>query len=380
MSASSSRPTTGAWSVCADLAPLSRTVAEVRSLVVTRRRAIAGSGVAWSTSWRRALRPPASTRSARSRTRRLFRADGILDRAAHLAAREDRGRLPILRTVPQLRAVRRHAAARSRTTDVCAPDLRCMPDASSTFAISPSPPDWGRDGAAGLPLRRAPLRNQGQGHVARPDGARRRRQRLVAGLFTTNLAQAAPVLVSKRHLARTGGVARAIVVNSGCANACTGVQGMADAERMAADVAAGLGVQSRARARRVDRRDRRQPARWTRSLPGIRDAVAGAGARQGQRDGPRHHDDGSVSEGVRRLGADRAGIVHGRRHGQGLGHDRAEHGHDARFPHDRRECPPGAAPARAARIRRATPSTPSPSTATARPTTRSSRWPRAPAA
>src|SRR6185436_9965514 len=61
-----------------------------------------------------------------------------------------------------------------------------------------------------------------------------------AGLFTTTLAQAAPVLVSKQHLARTGGVARAIVVNSGCANACTGDQGMADAKRMPADVAAPL--------------------------------------------------------------------------------------------------------------------------------------------
>jgi glutamate N-acetyltransferase / amino-acid N-acetyltransferase len=62
-----------------------------------------------------------------------------------------------------------------------------------------------------------------------------------AGIFTTNLAQAAPVLVSKRHLERSAGVARAIVVNSGCANACTGVQGMRDADRMAAEVAAGLG-------------------------------------------------------------------------------------------------------------------------------------------
>jgi glutamate N-acetyltransferase/amino-acid N-acetyltransferase len=61
-----------------------------------------------------------------------------------------------------------------------------------------------------------------------------------AGLFTTNLAQAAPVLVSKQHLADTGGIARAIVVNSGCANACTGEQGLSDARRMAADVAAAL--------------------------------------------------------------------------------------------------------------------------------------------
>jgi glutamate N-acetyltransferase/amino-acid N-acetyltransferase len=61
-----------------------------------------------------------------------------------------------------------------------------------------------------------------------------------AGLFTTNLAQAAPVLVSRRHLVRSGGIARAIVVNSGCANACTGEQGLADATRMADDVAAAM--------------------------------------------------------------------------------------------------------------------------------------------
>src|SRR5687768_14081920 len=58
-----------------------------------------------------------------------------------------------------------------------------------------------------------------------------------AGIFTTNLAQAAPVLVSRRHLERSTGVARAVVVNSGCANACTGAQGIADADRMAAEVA-----------------------------------------------------------------------------------------------------------------------------------------------
>jgi glutamate N-acetyltransferase/amino-acid N-acetyltransferase len=62
-----------------------------------------------------------------------------------------------------------------------------------------------------------------------------------AGLFTTNLAQAAPVLVSKEHLDRTGGKARAVVVNSGCANACTGETGMQHARRMAADTAAALG-------------------------------------------------------------------------------------------------------------------------------------------
>jgi glutamate N-acetyltransferase / amino-acid N-acetyltransferase len=62
-----------------------------------------------------------------------------------------------------------------------------------------------------------------------------------AGIFTTNLAQAAPVILSRRHLERSKGVARAIVVNSGCANACTGTQGMADADRMATEVAATMG-------------------------------------------------------------------------------------------------------------------------------------------
>jgi len=62
-----------------------------------------------------------------------------------------------------------------------------------------------------------------------------------AGIFTTNLAQAAPVLVSQRNLQQTAGMARAIVINSGCANACTGTQGFADAETMASEVAAALG-------------------------------------------------------------------------------------------------------------------------------------------
>jgi glutamate N-acetyltransferase/amino-acid N-acetyltransferase len=62
-----------------------------------------------------------------------------------------------------------------------------------------------------------------------------------AGIFTRNLAQAAPVVVSQRHLAATAGYARAIAANSGCANACTGRDGMKDAESMAARTAAALG-------------------------------------------------------------------------------------------------------------------------------------------
>ena len=60
-----------------------------------------------------------------------------------------------------------------------------------------------------------------------------------AGVFTANLAQAAPVLVSREHLA--SGRARAIVVNAGCANAATGGGGLADARETAEIAARTLG-------------------------------------------------------------------------------------------------------------------------------------------
>jgi glutamate N-acetyltransferase / amino-acid N-acetyltransferase len=62
-----------------------------------------------------------------------------------------------------------------------------------------------------------------------------------AAVFTTNRAQAAPVLVSREHLEFSGGVARAIVVNSGCANACTGPAGLQDAREMSAATARAVG-------------------------------------------------------------------------------------------------------------------------------------------
>jgi len=54
-----------------------------------------------------------------------------------------------------------------------------------------------------------------------------------AAIFTTNQAKAAPILVCREHLEASGGKARLIVTNSGCANACTGAQGVADAKEMA---------------------------------------------------------------------------------------------------------------------------------------------------
>ena len=63
-----------------------------------------------------------------------------------------------------------------------------------------------------------------------------------AGVFTTNRAVAAPVLLSRDHLRRSGGRAAAIVINSGCANACTGTQGDQAAASMATAAARALSV------------------------------------------------------------------------------------------------------------------------------------------
>ena len=49
-----------------------------------------------------------------------------------------------------------------------------------------------------------------------------------AGVFTLNRVQAAPVLLSKENLKSSRGRVRAILINSGCANACTGEQGIKD--------------------------------------------------------------------------------------------------------------------------------------------------------
>jgi len=62
----------------------------------------------------------------------------------------------------------------------------------------------------------------------------------VAGMFTTNQICAAPVKVCIGRVKR--GVAQAIVVNSGNANACTGKQGLADAREMTSLVAKQFGL------------------------------------------------------------------------------------------------------------------------------------------
>jgi glutamate N-acetyltransferase/amino-acid N-acetyltransferase len=60
------------------------------------------------------------------------------------------------------------------------------------------------------------------------------------GVFTTNRVKAAPVLVSQRRVRK--GVAQAILVNSGCANACTGKRGLNDVYRLSKVTARLLGL------------------------------------------------------------------------------------------------------------------------------------------
>ncbi len=64
-----------------------------------------------------------------------------------------------------------------------------------------------------------------------------------AGVFTTNRAAAAPVLLCRENLRKNRGRARAIIANAGNANACTGRAGQIVAEQTAKAVAELLGLQ-----------------------------------------------------------------------------------------------------------------------------------------
>lgn len=63
-----------------------------------------------------------------------------------------------------------------------------------------------------------------------------------ASVFTTNLCCAAPVELSKAALRASGGKMRAVICNSGNANAATGASGMSNAQRMADTTAAAFGL------------------------------------------------------------------------------------------------------------------------------------------
>ncbi|HUY40215.1 MAG TPA: bifunctional glutamate N-acetyltransferase/amino-acid acetyltransferase ArgJ [Candidatus Dormibacteraeota bacterium] len=63
-----------------------------------------------------------------------------------------------------------------------------------------------------------------------------------AAVVTTNDVKAAPLLVSAAHLKRSGSAMRAVVCNSGCANAASGERGMRDARATARQAAALLSL------------------------------------------------------------------------------------------------------------------------------------------
>jgi glutamate N-acetyltransferase/amino-acid N-acetyltransferase len=69
---------------------------------------------------------------------------------------------------------------------------------------------------------------------------------VAAALFTTNAFKAAPVLYDRDILARNPSGLHAVVINSGCANACTGQRGLDDAARTAAAAARVLGIEPEA--------------------------------------------------------------------------------------------------------------------------------------
>ena len=65
-----------------------------------------------------------------------------------------------------------------------------------------------------------------------------------AAVFTSNLAKAAPVLRGMAQMAADPNAFRAVVINAGCANACTGAQGKRNAETTARLAAKALKVKA----------------------------------------------------------------------------------------------------------------------------------------
>ena len=63
-----------------------------------------------------------------------------------------------------------------------------------------------------------------------------------ACVYTTNKVQAAPIIVTRENMSNNGGWTRAIIINAGNANACTGTQGLRDAKLMAQSVANELNI------------------------------------------------------------------------------------------------------------------------------------------
>ncbi|MCL5056773.1 MAG: bifunctional glutamate N-acetyltransferase/amino-acid acetyltransferase ArgJ [Actinobacteria bacterium] len=101
----------------------------------------------------------------------------------------------------------------------------------------------------------------------------------VAGVFTTNTVKAYPVLLNMERV--KAGKARAVVVNSGNANACNGPRGMDDARAMTAETARLLGV-AEERVLVCSTGVIGQPMPMDRVIPGIGEAVKALSERGGR--------------------------------------------------------------------------------------------------
>ena len=208
---------------CAELAPLSAAVAEVRSLVVDEQARGLGFGrVLVERHRRRSARRRLPIRLRLHARAGVLRPAGLLAGAARVAAREDRARLRWLHPLPRLRAGGGPAAARGARAGALRMSVTEMLGgitAADGFRASAVAAGIKASGALDVTLI-----------VADAPAS-------VAAVFTTNQVQAAPVQVSRAHVRASGGTARAVIVNSGCANACTGPQGLATTQATAAAVA-----------------------------------------------------------------------------------------------------------------------------------------------
>ena len=187
----------------------------------------------------------------------------------------------------------------------------------------------------------------------------------VAGVFTKSKCPSAPVEWCRAKLGRRSR-RRALVVNSGNANAFTGKTGRQATTLTADDCRQGGGMQSERGVSRLHRRDRRTARRHQIQR---RARHAGRAGRARRMDGRRQgdHDHRHLSEGRDRDREARQGQSHHQRHGQGLRHDRARHGDHAGLRVHRRADRGAARCSRCSRAASKTPSMPSPSMATPRP-------------
>ncbi len=94
--------------------------------------------------------------------------------------------------------------------------------------------------AAGIACGIKSPTNPDLGFVATDDG----QPVTAAGVFTANKMTAAPVIVCRTNLARSQGRAAAVIINSGNANAATGLGGMQDAIQMSTVTAGAMGIDS----------------------------------------------------------------------------------------------------------------------------------------